>query len=120
VSGDGYRIGEMERIALAASSSDLRSDLLSARQEIERLRAELRRLRRWKSEAATVIGDWEAVFDSLIAPSVGAADLGKSKSALTAKEIIRLCAENERLTDELQQVANEIALAESEEARRER
>ena len=39
VSGDGYRMGEMERIALAASNSDLRSDLLSARQEIVRLRA---------------------------------------------------------------------------------
>jgi len=32
-------MGEMERIALAASNSDLRSDLLSARQEIVRLRA---------------------------------------------------------------------------------
>ena len=40
-------------------------------------------------------------------------------SDLTA-EVDRLRAENERLTDELQQVANERALAESKEARRER
>jgi hypothetical protein len=31
-------MGEMERIALATVNSDLRSDLLAARQEIERLR----------------------------------------------------------------------------------
>ncbi len=36
-----------------------------------------------------------------------------------ADEIERLRAEAERLTDELRQVANEIALAESQEARRE-
>ncbi len=36
-----------------------------------------------------------------------------------AAEIERLRAEAERLTDELRQVANEIALAESQEARRE-
>ena len=103
-----------------ADISELIALIVRRDDEIERLRAELRQLRRWKSEATTVIGDWEAVFDALIAPSVDTADLGKSKSALTAKEIIRLCAENELLTDELQQVANEIALAESEEARRER
>jgi hypothetical protein len=39
MSGDGYRMGEMERIALANANTDLRSDLLSARQEIEALRA---------------------------------------------------------------------------------
>jgi len=44
VSSDGYRMGEMERIALANANTDLRSDLLAARQEIERLRAAVERL----------------------------------------------------------------------------
>lgn len=44
MSSDGYLMGEMERIALAAANSDLRSDLLAARQESERLRATLAKI----------------------------------------------------------------------------
>jgi len=55
VSGDGYRMGEMERIALAAANSDLRSDLLAAQQEIERLRAEVERLHQRITQYGTVL-----------------------------------------------------------------
>jgi len=34
---DGYRRGEMERIALATANSELRSELLAVRQELDRL-----------------------------------------------------------------------------------
>jgi regulator of replication initiation timing len=47
----------------------------------------------------------------------GVADLGIELTKELADENKRLRAEVERLTDELQQVANEIALAESKEAR---
>jgi hypothetical protein len=59
VNGEGYRMGEMERIALANANTDLRSDLLSARQEIEALRAEVDQLNGalWKIRE---ISDWEA------------------------------------------------------------
>ena len=62
--------------------------------------AEIERLRQWKAEATTVIGDWQAVFDSLVAPRVSQFDFGKSTSVLTVKEIVRLSSEVERLRAE--------------------
>lgn len=65
---DGYRKGELERIALATANSDLRSDLLAAQQKIERLRSagdELavayRRLGGLEAAHDTQLRTWEGI-----------------------------------------------------------
>ena len=72
---------------------EVMSDIMA----MENARTEIKQLRQWKAEATTVIGDWQAVFDSLVAPRVSQFDFGKSTSVLTAKEIVRLSSEIEWL-----------------------
>lgn len=55
-------------------------------------------LRRWKAEATRVIEDWQAVFDVLFdTDSLSPADLGRSKSVIVAREIVRLRCDNGEL-----------------------
>lgn len=70
--------------------------------------AEIERLRRWQTEAITVINEWHAVFNLLFTKGPGgpfAADLGLSKSAIAAREIIRLRSENSELRTQIDELS---------------
>ena len=58
---------------------------------------EIERLRRWRAEAITVIGDWEAVWEAAGRPGV----LGQSKSLGLLGELGRLDDEIERLRSDV-------------------
>ena len=57
---EGYRAGEMERIALATANSDLRSDLLAAQQLIKLLEEQNQKL---KLELLTAHSEMMGLYD---------------------------------------------------------
>lgn len=72
--------------------------------ERESLEAEIERLRRWKTEATTVLAEWDAVWEC-----AGKGTLGESKQRNVVAELGRLDDEIERLRAALALAVGELS-----------
>ena len=94
----------MKRKDVQRLAAELVDGIEQMRRDLALRDAQVQQLRQWQAEATTALGDWQAVFDSLVAPRVSPFDLGKPASALTAKEITRLSCHNGELLARIEEL----------------